>query len=174
MVPPITLAHPPQVGYLWRMRTSRFLLPIVLLACSGSNGKDDDSAAADTAASDADTDSDSDSDSDSDADADSDADSDSDADADCGDFSEMNPGDDWAWTGECPQMRTPCEISVDECHITIAYSSGMTMGMPFGGRIDADTITFDDDGVNGCVGTLSSADKATGTCEDGCTFTLRR
>lgn len=87
----------------------------------------------------------------------------------------MSSGDDWAWNGECPQMRTPCEIVVDACNLTIGYSSGMTMGMPYAGTIDGDTITFEDgDYVAGCVGTLESADRVTGTCADGCTFTLRR
>lgn len=87
----------------------------------------------------------------------------------------LDPGEDWAWNGDCPQMRTPCEIVVDGCDVEIAYSSGMTMGMPYAGTIDGDTITFQDgDTVDGCVGTVEDADKVTGSCGGGCTFTLRR
>lgn len=89
----------------------------------------------------------------------------------------LNSGDDWAFNGECPQMRTPCDIVVDGCSLTIDYSAdgGMTMGMPYAGTISGDTITFEDgDDVPGCVGTIEDPDKVTGTCADGCTFTLRR
>jgi len=89
----------------------------------------------------------------------------------------MTSGDDWAWLGECPQMRTPCDIVVDGCSLTIDYSAdgGMTMGMPYSATIEGSTVTFsDDNSVSGCVGTLESADKVTGTCSNGCTFTLRR
>ena len=91
--------------------------------------------------------------------------------------STMNSGTDWAWTGECPQMRTPCDIVVDGCSLTIDYSAdgGMTMGMPYSGTISGDTVTFgDDDSVTGCVGTIEDPDKVTGTCSNGCSFTLRR
>lgn len=74
-------------------------------------------------------------------------------------------------------MRTPCDIVVTECSLTIDYSAdgGMTMGMPYAGTIEGDTITFEDgDGVNGCVGTIEDADTVSGTCDGGCTFTLRR
>lgn len=89
----------------------------------------------------------------------------------------MNSGDDWAWQGECPQMRTPCDIVVDGCSLTIDYAAdgGMTMGMPYAGTIDGSTITFEDgDSVPGCVGTLEDADTVSGSCSDGCTFTLKR
>jgi len=72
-------------------------------------------------------------------------------------------------------MSTPCEIIVSGCDLTIAYSSGMTMGMPYGGVIEDDSITFfDDNNLEGCVGTLSDADNASGACGDGCTFALTR
>jgi len=90
---------------------------------------------------------------------------------------EVASGDDWAWTGECPQMRTPCDIVVTECELVIDYDAdgGMTMGMPHGGAAAGDTVTFTDDStVTGCVGTILSADEIEGTCDDGCTFTLRR
>lgn len=87
----------------------------------------------------------------------------------------VNSGDNWAWNGACPQMRTPCEIEVSGCEMAIAYSSGMTMGMPYAGAIEGDTITFEDgDYVDGCVGTVVAADEITGTCADGCEFTLRQ
>lgn len=91
--------------------------------------------------------------------------------------STLNSGDDWYWSGECPQMRTPCDIVVDGCSLTIDYAAdgGMTMGMPYSATIEGSTVTFsDDNSVSGCVGTLESADKVTGTCSNGCTFTLRR
>ena len=89
----------------------------------------------------------------------------------------MNSGTDWEWTGECPQMTTPCDVEVDGCALTIDYEAdgGMTMGMPVGGTIEGDTITFTDgDSVTGCVGTIEGADQVSGTCGDGCTFSLRR
>ncbi len=89
----------------------------------------------------------------------------------------LNSGDDWDFNGECPQMRTPCDIVVDGCSLTIDYAAdgGMTMGMPYEGTIEGDTITFaDGDSVTGCVGTIEDADTVSGTCDGGCTFTLRR
>ena len=72
-------------------------------------------------------------------------------------------------------MATACEIIVDECSLTITYSSGMTMGMPYSGTIEDDTITFDDgDSVTGCVGILEDEDNISGTCDGGCEFTLVR
>lgn len=86
--------------------------------------------------------------------------------------------EDWAFFGECPRMRTPCEIWVaDEatCAFEVTYSSGMTMGMPYSFTVDGDTLTFgDDDEIFGCVATLQGPDYASGSCEDGCTFTLER
>ncbi len=89
----------------------------------------------------------------------------------------LNSGDNWAFNGECPRMRTPCDIVVTGCSLTIDYDAdgGMTMGMPYAGTIDGDTITFEDgDTVDSCVGTIEDADTVSGTCADGCTFTLRR
>ena len=87
----------------------------------------------------------------------------------------MNSGEDWGFRGQCPGMQTPCEILVDACSLTITYSSGMTMGMPYAGTIEGDAITFEDgDSVTGCVGTLEDADNVSGTCDGGCEFTLRR
>lgn len=89
----------------------------------------------------------------------------------------LDSGDDWAWNGECPQMRTPCDIVVDGCSLSIDYAAdgGMTMGMPYSGTISGDTITFaDDNQVDGCVGTISDSGAVSGTCADGCTFTLER
>ncbi len=89
----------------------------------------------------------------------------------------LNGGTDWAWQGECPQMRTPCDIVVSGCELAIDYAAdgGMTMGMPYAGTIEGDTITFEDgDTVDGCVGTIEDADSVTGSCAGGCTFTLRR
>ena len=89
----------------------------------------------------------------------------------------LNTGDNWAWQGECPQMRTPCDIVVTECSLAIDYAAdgGMTMGMPYAGTITGSTITFEDgDEVTGCVGTIEDADTVSGTCSGGCTFTLRR
>lgn len=90
--------------------------------------------------------------------------------------SELSSATDWYWNGTCPQMVTPCDIVVDGCTLTIDYEAdgGMTMGMPYSGTIDGDTITFaDGDGPTGCVGTIISAGEVTGTC-DGCEFTLER
>ncbi|MFN7144956.1 MAG: hypothetical protein ACK4YP_14360 [Myxococcota bacterium] len=89
----------------------------------------------------------------------------------------LTSGDDWAWQGACPQMRTPCDIVVTGCSLAIDYAAdgGMTMGMPYAGTIDGSTITFTDgDTVTGCVGTIEDADTVSGTCDDGCTFTLER
>lgn len=89
----------------------------------------------------------------------------------------MNSGDDWAWSGECPGMTTPVVISVDGCALTLDYDAvgGMTMGMPYSATIEGDVVTFaDDNGVDGCVGTVDTADKITGSCADGCTFKLKR
>ena len=90
--------------------------------------------------------------------------------------STLNSGDDWAWSGACPQMRTPCDIVVDGCSLTIDYAAdgGMTMGMPYEATINGDMITFvDGDSVTGCVGTIEDADTVSGTCDGGCAFTLR-
>ena len=89
----------------------------------------------------------------------------------------VNPGEDWAWSGECPQMATPVVITVEGCTLALDYDAvgGMTMGMPYSATIDGDTVTFaDDNGVDGCVGTVETADEITGSCADGCTFKLRR
>jgi hypothetical protein len=88
----------------------------------------------------------------------------------------LNSADDWAWHGECPQMTTPCAIEVDGCALTIDYGDGgMTMGMPYAATVSGDTVTFDDgDSVTGCTGTITDTDKVEGTCDGGCTFTLRR
>lgn len=92
--------------------------------------------------------------------------------------SELSSGTDWYWNGECPQMITPCDIVVDGCSLTIDYEAdgGMTMGMPYDGVIDGDTITFgqgEDWGPTDCVGTIISPDEVSGTC-NGCEFTLQR
>lgn len=102
------------------------------------------------------------------------ADSDSETDPAC---VEVNSGDDWAWSGECPQMATPVVITVDGCELALDYDAvgGMTMGMPYSGMIDGDQVTFaDDNGVEGCSGTVKDADTITGSCGDGCTYKLRR
>ncbi len=103
---------------------------------------------------------------------------DTDADTDTVTCAPLNTGEDWAWQGECPQMRTPCDIVVDGCSVSVDYSAepgGMTMGMPYAGTIDGNTVTFEDgDSVDGCVGTIEDADTVSGTCAGGCTFTLRR
>jgi hypothetical protein len=119
-------------------------------------------------------DADADTDADTDADADADTDADSDTDLAC---SPMTSGDDWAWDGECPQMVTPCDIVVTDCAIAIDYEDdgGMTMGMPYSGTIAGTTVTFaDDNTVRGCEGVLEDPDTISGTCRDGCTFTLSR
>ena len=74
-------------------------------------------------------------------------------------------------------MRTPCDIVVDGCSFTIDYEAdgGMTMGMPTGGTIEGDTVTFtEDNGVTGCTETIIDADTVEGTCDGGCTYTLSR
>ena len=151
-------------------RRSLSLLPFVLacgtavLAC-GTAPVDSGSAGA--------GDADTDSDSDTDTDTNTDTDTDTDTGPAC---STVNSGDDWAWSGECPQMRTPVAITVEACTMTLDYDSvgGMTMGMPYSATIEGDQITFaDDNSVDGCVGTVETADKITGTCS-GCEFTLRR
>ncbi len=98
-------------------------------------------------------------------------------DTDAAECATVNAGTDWAWNGECPQMRTPCDIVVDGCSLAIDYAAdgGMTMGMPYSGTIAGSTVTFaDGDEVTGCVGTVVDADTIEGTCGDGCTFTLER
>lgn len=89
----------------------------------------------------------------------------------------VNSGTNWAWNGECPQMKTKCDIVVTECTLAIDYEAdgGMTMDMPYGGVIVGDVVTFNDDnGVTGCVGTVIDADTIEGTCASGCTFDLTR
>lgn len=91
--------------------------------------------------------------------------------------STVNSGDDWAWLGQCPGMTTPVAITVDGCAMTLDYDAvgGMTMGMPYSATIDGDTVTFaDDNSVDGCVGTVETADKIAGSCDGGCTFELKR
>lgn len=93
--------------------------------------------------------------------------------------SELTSATDWYWDGACPQMITPCDIAVTDCSLVIDYTTtddGMTMGMPYDGVIDGDTITFgqgEDWGPTDCVGTIISPDEVTGTC-NGCDFTLKR
>ena len=136
-------------------------LALFLYACSvgGDTAKAEDTSSAD-------------------ADTDTDTDTDADADADTGPAcSTVNSGDDWAWTGDCPGMTTPVAITVEGCEMTLDYDSvgGMTMGMPYSGTIDGDTVTFaDDDKVKGCTGTVDTEDKITGSCKDGCTYKLKR
>lgn len=89
----------------------------------------------------------------------------------------VNSGDDWAWTGECPGMTTQVVVTVKGCAMALDYDAvgGMTMGMPYSATIDGDVVTFaDDDTVDGCVGTVETADKITGSCDGGCTFRLKR
>ncbi len=90
----------------------------------------------------------------------------------------VTPGDDWAWTGSCPGMTTPVAITVADCTLTLDYDAvgGMTMGMPYSATLDGDAVTFaDDNGVDGCVGTVDTEDRISGSCEAGaCTFKLRR
>lgn len=89
----------------------------------------------------------------------------------------VSSGTEWAWYGECPQMTTPCDLVVDGCSITIDYEAdgGMTMQMPGSGIIEGDTITFGNErSVTGCVGTVESPDSISGSCDSGCTFTLRQ
>lgn len=130
------------------------LIITLLLACSGGGSTDKDAGALDDSAATDDT-----------------------AEDTAPACAEMNSGEDWVWSGECPQMRTPCDIVVDGCALSIDYTAdgGMTMGMPYAGTLAGSTVTFEDgDTVTGCVGTLESADKLTGTCDGGCTFTLRQ
>ena len=132
----------------------RLLAPVLLMAACTGKAADDTGAPADDTSADTDTD--------------------TDTTAAC---STLSSGEDWVWNGECPQMRTPCDIVVEECALTIDYSAdgGMTMGMPYTATIDGDTITFEDgDSITGCVGTIEDADTVSGTCDGGCTFTLRR
>lgn len=89
----------------------------------------------------------------------------------------LNSGTDWAWLGECPQMRTPMDLVVTGCSLAIDYDAdgGMTMGMPYAGTVSGSTVTFDaGDSVTGCTGTVVSADRIEGSCDGGCTYTLRR
>ncbi len=105
------------------------------------------------------------------------ADSADSADTDTAACSEVTSGDDWAWNGACPKMRTPCDIVVTECSFEIDYEAdgGMTMGMPYAATVAADVVTFaDGDTVTGCVGTVLSSDRIEGTCDGGCAFTLSR
>ena len=86
---------------------------------------------------------------------------------------ELTTSEDWAWNGECPQMRTPCVVTFESCAVTIDYPSGMTMNMPSAGTIEGDTVTFTGGSFTGCVGTITDATHITGGCDDGCTFTLQ-
>ena len=133
---------------------------ILLLACAGGSKTDDSGAAADDSAT-----------------ADDSAGGDDSAEDSAPTCAALNSGDDWAFNGDCPQMRTPCDIVVDGCSLAIDYSAdgGMTMGMPYEATGRGDTITFaDGDSVTGCEGTIEDADTVSGTCDGGCAFTLRR
>lgn len=151
------------------------LLAVLLVGCSGSQPSDSNP---DTE-SPTDTDDSPSGNEDSPADDDSPADSPAgpDTDTDPGSCDPMSSGNDWAWSGQCPGMVTPCDITVDGCAVTIDYSAdgGMTMGMPYSATISGSTVTFADDNTkSGCVGTLDDPDTITGTCDGGCTFTLSR
>lgn len=84
----------------------------------------------------------------------------------------------WAFDGECPRMKTPCELTVaDEasCRFDIAYSSGMTMGMPYEMTISGMSVSFGDgDQLTGCTGTVIKGDLIEGSCDGGCSFELYR
>ena len=137
---------------------------------SAACGDDGGGGGADT-----DADADSDSDTDSDSDSDTDTDADTDADTDTTACAQVNSGTEWEWDGACPGMPTPCDIVVTGCSLAIDYAAdgGMTMGMPYSGTIDGDTVTFaDDDYVEGCVGTVIDADTIEGSCGSGCDFSL--
>jgi hypothetical protein len=147
----------------------RLVFPFVLLAaCPQSEETTKDTGG------DADTDTDSDTDTDTDADTDSDTDTDADTDTAAGGCSTVSSGEDWAWDGDCPGMYTPCEIVVSDCSFTITYSSGMSMGMPTGGTIAEDVVTFSGGSVAGCTGNVMDADTIEGTCQGGCSYTLSR
>jgi hypothetical protein len=114
-----------------------------------------------------------DADTDADSDSDSDADADSEADTDTGHCIALEAGSDWAWSGDCPGMRTPCELAQAGCAVELSYD-GMTMGMPYSGTVAGDQVSFaDDNSVHGCAGTAVSPSEISGTC-DGCTFLLSR
>ena len=88
----------------------------------------------------------------------------------------INDGE-WAWRGECPQMTTPVMIEVTGCELALDYDAvgGMTMGMPYSGTLGTDTVIFnDDDSVDGCVGDILGPDEIEGSCDGGCTFTLKQ
>ncbi len=89
----------------------------------------------------------------------------------------VSSGTDWAWNGDCPRMRTPCDIVVTECSFEIDYEAdgGMDMDMPHSATVVGSTVTFgDDNSVTGCTGTVLNADSIEGTCDSGCEFTLSR
>lgn len=86
---------------------------------------------------------------------------------------EVTTGDNWAWYGECPQMKTPCVVTFTDCSVTVEYPGGMTMDMPTGGTIEGNTITFAGGKKLNCVGTIEDGENISGTC-DGCTFTLTK
>lgn len=86
----------------------------------------------------------------------------------------VTSGDDWAWSGQCPGMLTPCTVEVDGCKVTVDYGGGMDMGMPTRGTIEGDEITFHGGAVDGCAGTVVTRRRIEGTCDGGCTFALER
>lgn len=86
----------------------------------------------------------------------------------------VTSGDDWAWSGQCPGMQTPCTVEVDGCDLTVDYGGGMDMGMPTRGTIEGDEVTFHGGAVRGCVGTVLTRRRIEGTCDGGCTFALER
>lgn len=88
----------------------------------------------------------------------------------------LNAGDEWAFRGECSQMRTPVALAYEGCAITLDYSAtGMSMGMPYEGVVVDQAVTFGDgDSVTGCAGVIEDADTISGQCDGGCTFTLVR
>ena len=139
---------------------TRLLLAVfALLACSCATSADSGADLGDTGAA---------------ADTDTGPDADSDTELTC---DTLNSGTNWGWSGDCPRMRTPCDIVVTECSFTIDYEAdgGMTMGMPYAGTIAGDEVVFEDgDTVSGCTGMLLAADTIEGSCDDGCTFSLMR
>lgn len=147
----------------------------LLVACAKSEDPSATTLTTDTSDADTDTDTDADTDADADSDSETTPTADTGTTATPPSCDAVNPGTDWAWNGACPQMLTACEIEVTDCELTIAYSSGMSMGMPTGAVVSASEVTFNAAGsVDGCVGTVIDADSIEGTCAGGCAFTLSR
>lgn len=94
----------------------------------------------------------------------------------CGVIADEN----WQWSGDCPQMITPCDLVCSDGTLTIDYEAdgGMTMGMPYSATVEGTNVVFEDgDSVGGCTGVIANDGNILGQCSTPngtCDFLLYR